>query len=224
MNEFEQEPFNAAEFAENPEPRCPCLLLLDTSASMHGEPINQLNEGLLSFKDELMADSMAAKRVEVAVVSFGPVLVESEFTTPDFFTPPRLRANGATPMGEAISWGLDMVDARKSVYRSQGISYYRPWIFLITDGSPTDPWQDAASRVRTAERDRSLSFFAVGVQGADMAKLGKIATRTPLMLKGLQFHDLFSWLSNSMSSVSRSQPTDEISLVNPATPDGWAVV
>ena len=191
MNEFEQEPFHAAEFAENPEPRCPCLLLLDTSGSMQGDPINQLNEGLLGFKSELMADSMAAKRVEVAVVSFGPVMVESEFTTPDFFTPPRLRASGATPMGEAITWGLDMVDARKSVYRSQGISYYRPWVFLITDGSPTDSWKSAATRVQAAEKSRSLSFFAVGVEGTDMSKLGQIATRTPLKLKGLQFQELF---------------------------------
>jgi len=63
----DQIPFSLAEFAENPEPRCPCVLLLDTSASMGGRPINELNGGLVTFKDELMADSMAVKRVEVAV-------------------------------------------------------------------------------------------------------------------------------------------------------------
>lgn len=45
-DEFKQQPFADAEFAENPEQRCPCLLLLDTSGSMGGRPIAELNEGL----------------------------------------------------------------------------------------------------------------------------------------------------------------------------------
>jgi hypothetical protein len=52
MLEFEQIPFGAAEFADNPEPRCPCLLLLDTSVSMRGRPIDELNAGLIAFKDD----------------------------------------------------------------------------------------------------------------------------------------------------------------------------
>ena len=50
MSEFEQIPFGAAEFADNPEPRCPCLLLLDTSVSMRGRPIDELNAGLIAFR------------------------------------------------------------------------------------------------------------------------------------------------------------------------------
>lgn len=46
-------PFAAAEFVDNPEPRCPCILLVDTSGSMSGEPIKELNAGLVTFKDEL---------------------------------------------------------------------------------------------------------------------------------------------------------------------------
>src|SRR5580704_3877015 len=71
---FDQVPFGAAaDFADNPEPRCPCLLILDTSGSMSGPPIAELNAGTRTFKDELSADSMASKRVEVAIVGFGPV-------------------------------------------------------------------------------------------------------------------------------------------------------
>jgi Mg-chelatase subunit ChlD len=58
-----------AEFAENPEPRCPCVLLLDTSGSMQGDPIKALNQGLQAFKDDLMRDPLASRRVELAVVT-----------------------------------------------------------------------------------------------------------------------------------------------------------
>lgn len=75
----EQISFGTAEFADNPEPRCPCLLLLDVSGSMGGQPIAELDAGLTTFKDELAADTLAMKRVEVGIVTFGPVHIESPF-------------------------------------------------------------------------------------------------------------------------------------------------
>jgi uncharacterized protein YegL len=98
-------PFGGAEFADNPEPRCPCLLLLDNSGSMNGNPIAELNRGLKTFNDELRADSLASKRVEVGIVTFGPVKVELEFTGAANFFPPELHSSGSTPMGEASNAG-----------------------------------------------------------------------------------------------------------------------
>lgn len=224
MESYNQVPFDAAEFAENPEPRCPCVLLLDTSSSMRGDPISELNAGLVTFKDELAADELASKRTEVAVVSFGPADLVTDFVTADSFAPPTLVASGATPMGAAIQLALDLVEQRKDSYKAAGISYYRPWIFLITDGAPTDEWAAAAAAVKRGEEHGSFSFFAVGVEGANMEVLSQISSREPLPLSGLRFREMFVWLSKSMRSVSHSQPGDSVALENPAAPDGWASV
>jgi uncharacterized protein YegL len=221
MAEFDQIPFGAAEFADNPEPRCPCLLLLDTSHSMQGQPIKELNRGLVTFKDELATDTLAMKRVEIAVVTFGPVNVVADFQTPDLFHPAELSTTGDTPMGAAIEQGLGMLRQRKDAYRANGISFYRPWVFLITDGAPTDSWQHAAQLVKEGESSKAFSFFPVAVAGANMDILTQIATRTPLKLDGLKFRELFAWLSSSLSGVSRSQVGQTVPLSSPA---GWAEV
>ncbi len=100
-----------------------------------------------------MADAKAAQCVEIAAISFGPVRVHSDFQSPDTWTPPHLHASGDTPMGAAIEQGYRWSDARKQVYRQSGIISYRPWVFLITDGDPTDSWKHAASLIHAGDND-----------------------------------------------------------------------
>ena len=222
----QQTPFNTTELDDvsNPDPRCPVMLLLDTSYSMLGEPIDELNAALHSFRQDLLSDPKATQRVEVGVTTFGPIHVH-DFVPTDKFHPPLLAAQGDTPMGSAIMSGLDALEARKGLYRSRGLLHYRPWVFLITDGGPTEDAaivQQAVARVHAGITDKKFLFWAIGVQGADMTTLthiagpgGKVA-----QLQGLNFRELFAWLSASLSKVAESNPGDRLALPNP---DKWVV-
>ncbi len=216
---FEQIPFGSDSFADNPEPRCPCVLLLDVSGSMAGEPIRQLNDGVATFKQELLQDPLATKRVEVGIVTFGPVNVEQNFCTVPNFYPSQLTTQGDTPMGQAIMKGIEMVTRRKQEYKQHGISYYKPWIILITDGAPTDTWSQAAMMVKEGEAGKNFAFFAIGVEGANLDTLAQISVRAPLKLRGLMFKEFFLWLSASMKMVSGKNPNSNINLLPPT---GWS--
>lgn len=226
-----------AEFADNPEPRCPVVLLLDTSGSMQGTPIHELNEGLRAFNDAVKADRLASLRVEVAIVTFGGSVqaidvrggtgqtigfdAQQAFVTVDGFQPPTLSAGGGTPMGEAARRGLRLLRERKDIYKQNDLDYFRPWIFLVTDGQPTDEWLSAAQQVKEEEARKGVIFFGVGVEGADMQTLAQFSDeRQPLKLKGLAFGELFQWLSKSLSAVAHSKPGEQAPL--PAV--GWAQV
>ncbi|MEH1945004.1 MAG: VWA domain-containing protein [Nostoc sp.] len=211
------------EFVENPENRCPVILLLDTSGSMSGQPIQELNRGLAAFKADVLKDSQASLSVEVAMITFGPIVkLTQDFVTIDQFTPPTLEVDGVTPMGAAIEYALDFLESRKQTYKDNGILYYRPWVFLITDGAPTDSWQSAAQRLREAEAQSRLSFFAVGVKDADMNILKQISPpeRPPVTLNGLDFREMFVWLSASMKRVSSGKVGQAVAL--PAM--GWGQI
>jgi len=213
---------DSVEFAENADPRCPCVLVLDTSGSMDGSPISLLNDGLRAFAEDLRTDELARRRVEVAIVTFGgQVKVRQDFVTADSFSPPTLVADGATPMGAAIESAVGLVRDRKSVYRENGVAYYRPWVFMVTDGAPTDDYHRAKALVHEEETKGGLAFFSVGVEGASMETLSDIAVRTPVRLKGLSFREMFLWLSSSQKRVSASKPGDQTAL--PAA-DGWQAV
>ncbi len=217
--------FGTDDFAENPEQRCPVVLILDVSGSMGGRPIQELNRGLVTLKDELVADEIAAKRVEIATVTFGPVQVAHDFVGASVYVPPTLTTTGDTPMGGAILQGLELLRQRKDVYRANGIAFYRPWVFLLTDGAPTDSIDQAAAMIREGEASKAFSFFAVGIGGAKMDVLAQLSPARPaLKMDGLRFRDLFVWLSSSLGAISQSAPDTTVPLANPTAGGGWASV
>ena len=225
----EQKPFFDVDFIDNPEPRCPCVLLVDTSASMGGAPITALNAGIEQFARELNEDKLAKKRVEVAIVSFGNgVRTIQDFTGASSFTPPRFEAEGATPMGEGVVHAVALLEERKLRYRSSGIQFFRPWIFLLTDGAPTDYqthfWRQALDLVHEGETTKKMLFFGVAINEADLRKLNELCpgSRPAMKLKGLSFRELFSWLSSSLRTVSSANP-GTVALALPS-PSGWSSI
>ncbi|PWR75517.1 vWA domain-containing protein [Methanospirillum stamsii] len=214
-------------------PHCATVLVLDTSASMSGNKIAELNEGLRILTDELQQDDLAVKRIDLAVITFGKgVELVRPFTGISAFEPPELVAGGYTPMGEAILEAVRVIDDRKEEYKRIGTDYYRPWIFLITDGQPTDMrkgdarWQEVIDAVHGGEESHKFLFWALGVDQANISLLSEISppSRTPLMLKEAKWAEMFLWLSKSLSQISDSRIGEQISLENPVGPEGWGVI
>ena len=211
------------EFAENQEDRCPVVLVLDTSYSMlDSNLIGELNQGVRQFKEEVLKDPIAALRIEIAVIKFGgSVDVLHEFKTAHDFDPPDLTADGSTPMGQAVQRALGLIEDRKVTYKAQGVNYYRPWLWLMTDGAPTDSWQSAAAACKQAEKDRKVTVFTIGMgDDAGNKVLEQFAEKKPMKLQSLAFAEMFRWLSASLARVSkeRAGTGDQVQL--PPT-DGW---
>ena len=79
-------------------------MLTDVSSSMYGEKIGKLNEGLITFAEELKSDQLASIRTEIAIITFSSTVEKAQdFVTADQFNPPTLVANGTTMMSEGIT-------------------------------------------------------------------------------------------------------------------------
>lgn len=209
---------------DNPTTRCPVALVLDASGSMSGEPIRQLNEGIQLFIDEVKRDDLARWSVELAIFAAGgSVDCMLDFTGIEQIAGVSpLTASGSTPLGEATRQALKRLEARKAEYRRLGVPYYQPWLVIISDGAPTDAWQDAARRAQELSAQRKLVSLPIGVSGADMQVLSQFSSKPAVALDGLKFRELFQWLSASMARVSASTSSD--AAVQLPAMDSWASI
>lgn len=94
---------------------------------------------------------------------------------------------------------------------------------MITDGEPQGELEsvvrEAGLSIKDEEAGRHVVFYAVGVEGANMELLGELAVRAPVKLRGLNFTEMFTWLSKSMKEISHSRMDEQIAL----PPPGWAM-
>lgn len=204
------------DLVENPTPRVPIAICIDTSGSMAGDKIRELIGGIGQFYDAIDQDDDAHDAAEVSVVAFnsGADLIQ------DYASIDRLRRdiaiapNGLTYLGEGVNLALDTLEKRKALYSNTGVMYYQPWLVVMTDGQPNGDRRAldrAVERVTSMVGERKLTVFPIGIGAdADMTVLARFSPgRAPLRLKGLAFREFFEWLSRSVSRVSQSMPGGE---------------
>ena len=212
------------DFIENPESRIACVMILDVSSSMSGNPIKEVNAGLKAFINQITANDLTAKRADVSIIAFNHdhevVLSFGEALDIGSVV---LHAFGQTRMAPPINTALDIIENRKRQYQQAGIAYYRPIVMLLTDGYPQHDSQtdlaEVSQRIKDAEAQKKVKFFSIGTDAADMEFLTTLSSQPPKRLNHTNFVQLFEWLSNSITAISNSRLGDEVEL--PST-DEWS--
>ena len=156
--------YDQTEFADNPEPRCSIVLILDVSGSMAGQKIDTLNQALVKFSNIIREDSVTALRADVAIIAFNEkARVVQDFTNGTDFEAPILEVSGDTNFSQPVNTALDLIEERKQSYRDGGIGYFRSLAYFLTDGIPDDDPADldrAARRLVEVEENRGVAFFS----------------------------------------------------------------
>lgn len=205
------------EQARNKDQKCPVVLLLDTSGSMSGSAIDELNAALKKLKDDVLEDPTLSNRLEIGIVAFDDdARVERPIDLISVDTDlPVLSPGGTTNLVAGMNKSMELVEDRKKFYKSNGEQYYRPFIVLITDGAPTNTAEEIEQLDQTIQQkseEKRFVFLPFGVDAADMQLLAKLAAQTSderlqnkakaYKIKDIsKFSEVFAFVSASISGV-----------------------
>jgi uncharacterized protein YegL len=193
------------------EPHMALAFVLDTSKSMalpfEDPRIKHLNEGLNRFKEAACENKQTREILDVAIIGFNDTYkVIQPFYPVEYMAPVELVATGRTKMADAIETALDMVDDRSRFYRRTGAEPYKPWVILVSDGTPDDDVSFVANRIRKMEQQEKVSFRSLGVEGYNPQVLRNLSGPKVIRLIGADFTSFFDWVNKSMRSISQSTP------------------
>lgn len=216
------------EQARNKDQKCPVVLLLDTSGSMTGQPIDEINKALTQIKEDILNDTMLSNRLEVGIVAFDD---DARVERPiDLISPdtdlPILNVGGITNLVAGMNKAMELVLDRKNFYKSNGEQYYRPFIILFSDGAPTNTPEEIEQLDQTIQKlsdEKRFIFLPFGVDGADMQLLAKLAAQSAderlknkgtafLMNDVSKFAEVFSFVSASISQIMETGGTQAAQL------------
>ena len=155
--------FNPANFTVAKAKPLPVVLLLDVSSSMGGESIKKLN---IAVK-EMISDFASAEKNEVeilvSIITFGSeVLLHTPYTSAKDIEWQDLTVSGSTPMGTAFSMAKAMIEDKETTPSRA----YRPTIVLVSDGEPTDSWQQPLRALVNDGRSNKCDRMAMAIGGA----------------------------------------------------------
>lgn len=195
--------------------RLPVYLLLDCSGSMDGAPIEAVRRGIETFRDEATNDIQARDSIYVGIITFDSSarMVTGGLVPIDQFVPPQIDANGTTALGEAfriLNRSLEN-DVRKR--SDSGKADWKPLVFVLTDGAPTDDWQQPRMELINRQNRKTVAVITVGCgNNIDESTLKAISipdtngmSYTFRMDNSQEsFKQFFQWVSQSAAACSKS--------------------
>jgi len=200
--------------------RLPVYLVLDTSESMNGAPILAVQEGIRRLRNDLISTPQALETVWISVITFETQARQVvPLTELPRFIPPALHARGATSMGMALEILAQALDREVVPSRGPATGDYRPLIFLLTDGAPTDSWKTALKALRRRGKHNPVTIVGLGCGlGASTATLQQIADITMKMADSSpnSIAQFFTWIAQSVqvASIAAAQAAPGGSSIN----------
>lgn len=119
--------------------RLPVYLLLDTSGSMYGEPIEAVKNGVQTLISTLRSDPYALETAYISIITFNSSAQQiTPLTELASFQQPNIDASGCTAFGGALELLSQKIDSEITKTTAEVKGDWRPLIFIMTDGVPTD--------------------------------------------------------------------------------------
>ena len=184
--------------------RLPVYLLLDTSASMLGEPIEAVKTGVDLLISSLRQDPYALETAYLSIISFDNSTKQLvPLTEIAMFNPPQLQASGMTQLGDALTLLAEKIEQEVQKTTPEVRGDWKPLVFIMTDGAPTDSWAAGLAKLRQAKPGMIIACAAG--QHADSSVLKQI-TEVVVELSTADSNTIkafFKWVSASISTSSQ---------------------